>query len=282
MLKKFITIISIFTLVGCSTPVVEEVTPENEVIPEDDFEVNDECCDHEYHELLLSYVFIDVVNLNSISLPNVIQGELIFWENNGEIINSLSGNNVTYYVTANIGNSKRNFNVTFENNKVKQIYQQDLVFNYYFINDSRKLGTSMNPTSIVIHNTANTASAYNEIMYLNSTSNTSSTSYHYAVDDIGIYQGIPNNVYGHHAGNLAINQKSIGIEIAKSLSTDNIVKDKAIYNAQRLIRLLQMEYNIENIMTHYDASGKHCPHDIIDRYGLNNFYVELKSMYNKV
>ncbi len=286
-MRKLILLSSILFLGGCSSVDIPDEDIYVDTSPEFDLDdyldgFNDECCDEDnsYHQLLLSYVFIDVVNLNKIDLPSSIMNESITWSNSGSNITSLIGGNTTYYIKATIGNVSKNFNVTFSNNQVKQIYQQDLIFHYHFITYAPKLGTSMNPNTIVIHNTANTASAYNEIMYLNSTENKTATSYHYAVDDIGIYQGVASNIYAHHAGNINVNKESIGIEIAKSLLTDNAIKDKAIYNAQRLIRLLQMQYNIDNIITHKDVTGKHCPHDIYDRYTIDRFYNELFNMYN--
>ena len=50
---------------------------------------------------------------------------------------------------------------------------------------------SMTPTRIVVHNTANDASARNEIAYM--TSNNNEVSFHYAVDDKEIIQGIEEN-----------------------------------------------------------------------------------------
>ena len=46
----------------------------------------------------------------------------------------------------------------------------------------------MNPTRIVIHNTANDAPAENEIKYMQS--NSAQTSFHYAVDEKEAVQGI--------------------------------------------------------------------------------------------
>ena len=47
---------------------------------------------------------------------------------------------------------------------------------------------AMKPTRIVIHNTANDASAENEIAYMHR--NNKQTSFHFAVDDKEIVQGI--------------------------------------------------------------------------------------------
>ena len=56
----------------------------------------------------------------------------------------------------------------------------------------------MTPTRIVVHNTANDAPARNEISY--KTNNDYETSFHYAVDDKEIVQGLPENRNGWHAG----------------------------------------------------------------------------------
>jgi hypothetical protein len=149
-----------------------------------------------------------------------------------------------------------------------------------FFANSKKIGKKIKPNKIVFHNTANTAPAINEIKWLNSKDNTSTTSFHFAVDESGVYQAVPTNYATYHAGDFSINNSSIGIEIAKS-KLDNIEeKNNGIKNATLLIVLLMNYYDIdiENVITHYDSSGKYCPHDIFDRYGLENFYNDIKEL----
>ena len=50
---------------------------------------------------------------------------------------------------------------------------------------------SMTPEFVVVHNTANDASASNEISYMRR--NTNYTSFHYAIDDSSVWQGIEEN-----------------------------------------------------------------------------------------
>lgn len=57
---------------------------------------------------------------------------------------------------------------------------------------------AMTPQFIVVHNTANDASANNEISYMNSNNN--QVSFHFAVDDKEVVQGIPTNRNAWHAG----------------------------------------------------------------------------------
>lgn len=293
MITKILTIILLLFTTGCSQTLENELTGELEdshveILPNEEdsnFELEDlepEIAYNEYYELLLSYVFIDVTNLSKIYLPQVINNEIITWKNNGSIVSYITGSNITYELEAFIGSQSKIFHITFKNNLVDEIFQQDLLFKYIFITNSKKLGTSMSPNKIIFHNTANSAPALNEVLYLNSVYNTNTTSFHYAVDDIGIYQAIPNNIYAHHAGNLTVNKESIGVEIAKSLSSNIEEKNQAILNAQKLIRLLQMKYNINDVLPHYDITGKHCPHDIFDRYSINTFYKELNLLHTAI
>ncbi len=72
---------------------------------------------------------------------------------------------------------------------------------------------------IVVHNTANDASAVNEIAYM--ISNNNEVSFHYAIDDKQIVQGIPENRNAWHAGdgrNGKGNRYGLSIEICYSKS----------------------------------------------------------------
>lgn len=236
----------------------------------------------------LEYLFLNVKNVSFIDLPFKINEVEIDWitsNNKIEITNNklrIKQNGITT-LTAIANGYEKDFEIVITENKIVQTTQNGIPIHYKFLTKNYKIGPSMNPNTIVIHNTANNASAKNEVNYLHSSSNTSSTSYHFAVDETSIYQAIPLTNAAHHAGVYSINQKSIGIEIARSTSTNNIIKNKAISNALTLIHLLKQEYQItnKNIITHKDASGKHCPHDIYDRYGINNLYSDIKEMVEK-
>ena len=71
---------------------------------------------------------------------------------------------------------------------------------------------------IVVHNTANDATARNEVAYM--IKNDNKVSYHYAIDDKEIVQGIPENRNAWHAGdgNGEGNRKGLSIEICYSKS----------------------------------------------------------------
>ena len=128
---------------------------------------------------------------------------------------------------------------------------------------------TMKPTRIVVHNTANDASADNEIKYmLRDKSNGVQVSYHYAVDDKEIVQGLPENRNGFHAGdgkNGKGNREGIAIEICYSKSGgDKFIK--AEQNAVDLIVDILKRYGwgIDKVTKHQDYMNKYCPHRTLD------------------
>lgn len=127
---------------------------------------------------------------------------------------------------------------------------------------------SMTPIGITVHNTANDASARNEITYM--TNNNYETSFHFAVDDKEAVQGIELNRNAWHASdgaNGAGNRKTIAIEICYSKSGgDRFIK--AEQNAVELIVYLMKQYGwgIDRVKRHYDYAPdkKYCPHRTMD------------------
>ena len=148
---------------------------------------------------------------------------------------------------------------------------------------SIKCPYEMIPEGITVHNTANDASALNEIAYM--TNNNYEISYHYAVDDIQAVQGLPLNRNGWHAsdGNGPGNRKTIAIEICYSLSGGPRF-DKAEENACELIASLLQEYGwgIDKVKRHYDyaPNKKYCPHRTMD-YGWDRFLNMVKAKLGK-
>ena len=122
------------------------------------------------------------------------------------------------------------------------------------------------PTRVVIHNTANDATAANEISYMRY--NDLEISFHYAVDDVNIVQGIPENRNawasgdGHGKGNM----EGIHIEICYSKSGGEKF-DKAEQNAAEFTASLLKKYgwSIDKVTKHRDYDGKYCPHRTLDR-----------------
>ena len=132
---------------------------------------------------------------------------------------------------------------------------------------SKKCPYSMKPQYITVHNTANDASARNEVSYMRN--NSSSTSYHVAVDDKEVVIAAPFNRNCFHAGdgrNGTGNRKTIGIEICYSKSGGSRF-DEAEKNAAQYIAGLLKAYGwgINRVKRHYDWSRKYCPHRTMDR-----------------
>ena len=141
--------------------------------------------------------------------------------------------------------------------------RQDLVSSSKY---SIKCPYSMIPEFIVVHNTANDASANNEITYMKNNNN--KVSFHYAVDDVEIVQGIPENRNAWHAGDGGSgqgNRKGIAIEICYSkLGGEKF--DKAEENAAEFIasKLKEKGWGIEKVKKHQDFANKYCPHRTLD------------------
>lgn len=136
----------------------------------------------------------------------------------------------------------------------------------------------MNPIGICIHNTYNDASAKNEISYMKS--NSSSTSFHIAVDAIESIQAIPFNRNAWHAGDGGSgngNRKYISIEICYSKSGGDKF-NKAEQRASKEVASLLKSYGwgIDKVKKHQDFSGKYCPHRTLD-LGWNRFLNMIKT-----
>lgn len=145
---------------------------------------------------------------------------------------------------------------------------------------SIKCPYSMTPEGITIHNTANKASADNEIKYM--IGNDKEVSYHYAIDDVEIVQGVLENRNAWHAGDGGKgngNRKTIGIEICYSTG-DKAKFEKAQENAAEFVAFKLKEYGwgIDKVYTHKHWSGKHCPHRTLDEYGWE-YFLDLVEKY---
>lgn len=147
---------------------------------------------------------------------------------------------------------------------------------------SIKCPYTMIPKWITIHNTANDASANNEVSYMRN--NNYEVSFHYGVDDIEAVQGLPLNRNGWHAGdgNGEGNRSSIGIEICYSKSGGTRF-DKAEVNASQLVAKLLKDYGwgVDRVRTHQSFSGKYCPHRTMDN-GWQRFLNMVQSELNKL
>ena len=125
----------------------------------------------------------------------------------------------------------------------------------------------MNEEGITVHNTANKASAKAEISYM--IGNNNKVSYHVAIDDKEIVQGIEFNRNTWNAGdgkNGKGNRKTIAIEICHSTNPDvNKFLEAEKLTAKYIAYLLkQNNWGIDKVYKHQDWSGKYCPHKTLD------------------
>lgn len=137
---------------------------------------------------------------------------------------------------------------------------------------------SMIPEYITIHETANDASARNEVNYMQG--NQKEVSFHFAVDDKQIIQGLPLDRNAWHAGDGSEgtgNRKSIAIEICYS-KYGGALYEQARKNAVELAADLLRTYRLPLtcLKKHQDWSGKFCPHRMLSEGRWDDFVKKVK------
>ena len=142
---------------------------------------------------------------------------------------------------------------------------------------------SMTPEFVVVHNTANDATAQNEIKYM--ISNNNQVSFHFAVDDKEIVQGLPLDRNAWACGDGANgkgNRKGIQIEICYSKS-GGVRFENAEKNAAKFIAQLLKErgWGVDKVKKHQDFSNKYCPHRTLDK-GWASFVNMIKDYLNEL
>lgn len=141
----------------------------------------------------------------------------------------------------------------------------------------------MNAEFIVVHNTANDASAKNEVAYM--IRNNNQVSFHYAVDDKEIIQGIPENRNAWHAGDGGSgqgNRKGLSIEICYSKSGGQSFMAAEKLAAKFIATKLNKKgWGIDKVKKHQDFSGKYCPHKTLD-IGWQRFLNMIQAELNKL
>ena len=101
------------------------------------------------------------------------------------------------------------------------------------------------------------------------------TSAHYFVDENSVVQSVLDSDTAWHAGNWAMNCRSIGVEMCSKKDANGIyyIPAKTVNNAQYLIKCLMKSYGIpiSGVIRHYDVTGKKCPAPMVDETAWNNF-----------
>jgi N-acetylmuramoyl-L-alanine amidase len=132
-------------------------------------------------------------------------------------------------------------------------------------NQKIKCPYSLEPEGWCVHNTANDASAQNEVQYM--ILNQNEVSFHVAVDDKEAVQGLPydrNAWAAGDGGKGAGNRKFLHLEICYSKSGGDRYT-KAEQNAVKFLAqdLKKRGWGINKVKKHQDFSGKNCPHRIL-------------------
>ncbi len=133
---------------------------------------------------------------------------------------------------------------------------------------------------IVIHYTGNSGdTAHNNTKYFKSRNLGSSA--HYFVDSKSIWQCVKDKDVAWHCGAktythpLCRNANSIGVELCDGKETFD---EATLNNAAELIHELMARYNVplENVIRHYDVTGKLCPAPFIEQTAWDSFKGRLK------
>lgn len=148
---------------------------------------------------------------------------------------------------------------------------------------SVKCPYAMTPEFIVVHNTANDATAANEVKYM--ISNNNQVSFHFAVDDKEVVQGLPTDRNAWHAGDGGSgrgNRYGIAVEICYSKS-GGVRFENAEKNAAKFIAQLLKErgWGVDKVKKHQDFSNKYCPHRTLDK-GWASFVNMIKDYLNEL
>lgn len=147
---------------------------------------------------------------------------------------------------------------------------------------SIKCPYKMTPELIVVHNTDNDASAKNEVAYMRRNDN--EVSFHFAVDDKEIWQGVPLDRNTWNAGDGAGgkgNRKGISVEICYSKSGGTRFT-KAEERAAAFIAELLIErgWGLDRVTKHQDYNGKSCPKRTLSR-GWSRFLAMIQAELDK-
>ena len=128
---------------------------------------------------------------------------------------------------------------------------------------------------LVIHYTSNKGdTAKNNADYFARESNIKASA-HYFVDENEVWQSVLDTDTAWHCGAKAYKHKycrnanSLGIEICMN-DKDGNIRLNSIVNAIKLTKMIMEKYNIsiDNIIRHYDVTGKDCPRPMIENEDL--------------
>ena len=224
---------------------------------------------------------------SNINLSAMTEEELYEWRNSLDI-NSLgfsSEREGMKMSEEDDKNAEKSLNTKIANNSQISIQQNLTTTNFSNSNISRI-------KYIVIHYTANNGdTAYGNTSYFKSTYRGASA--HYFVDENPtIWQCVLDEDVSWHCGgslesshhpyhNICTNSNSIGIELCSRKYSNGTYyfKDETINNAAWLTKMLMDKYgvSINNVIRHYDVTGKYCPRPFINENAWQDFKARVQN-----
>ncbi|HEY3662310.1 MAG TPA: N-acetylmuramoyl-L-alanine amidase, partial [Chthoniobacterales bacterium] len=153
--------------------------------------------------------------------------------------------------------------------------------------NSNRPGTPLHPSKVTIHNTDNDspgADAHAHAQYMKGPdAQARKVSWHFTVDDRSIYQSLPVDEVGWHAGTQEGNRRSIGIEICENRGIDQAAANE---RAARLTALQLHDLGLDpahDVVQHHDWSGKDCPQLLRNSpSGWTDFLARIRAHYDGI
>jgi N-acetylmuramoyl-L-alanine amidase CwlA len=116
-----------------------------------------------------------------------------------------------------------------------------------------------NITIVVFHETANFNDYADAKFHKNYQDTTNrKVSWHYTIDDSGIYRNHNDNIICYHSGNSRINATSISVEICQNAGLN---KQKVNENIKKFYDYILTKYPNIKVSKHSNYSHKKCPND---------------------
>ena len=146
--------------------------------------------------------------------------------------------------------------------------------------NSNRPGRRLTPTFITIHNTDNDSRGANAAAHAKyqkgADARRRKVSWHFTVDDTNVFQSLPTNEVGFHAGTSEGNRSSLAIEICMNsdLNVPAAYKRAALLTA---VLAFQNKIKASQIVQHHHWSGKNCPRILREKpNGWKDFLAQIK------
>ena len=159
--------------------------------------------------------------------------------------------------------------------------QLNLVQDFIPAGSANRPGKRLAPTAITIHNTDNAAPGANAAAHARyvkgADARARQVSWHFTVDDTAVFQSLPTNEVGWHAG--GGNATSIGIEICMHQGMD---EQAAYERAALLTAVMARQHGISvatGVVQHHHWTGKNCPRVLRSGNGWTGFLQRVRALH---